>query len=114
MNDRFLAMPIWFGTPGADATAVIELQYPWTLVGIKAYESNAGAATLAAADSGATLIAATAVGQNNNPAYLQMTGAATHFVAANEALILTLDYDGAGSTAGQNIGCVVIGLIGEG
>lgn len=112
MNERYLAMPVYFGTPVGDRSAVIELPKPWLFLGVKASESNVGAATLAVADSGAALIVATAIGQSGNPVYLEPT--TPEWVAANEAVTLTLDYDGAGSTAGQNICAIVIGLIGEG
>jgi len=102
-------MSLFIGTPGADVAPVVELPYPWTFLGVKASQSNDGSATLTV--SGGATVAEAALGDSSNPTYLEPT--APYAVDADEAVVLTVDHDGDGGTAGQGIVLIVCGLIGD-
>ncbi len=111
MKERIFTAGYWLGTPGASVVIHVEFPFPWVLLGIKATQSNAGAADLTAA--GGVTIAATALGKSNDPAYIQPSVPTA--VAADTVVTLTIDHNGAvNGTAGQGINFIVIGLVGEG
>lgn len=111
MNERHFAAAYWIGTPGASTVVHLEFPYPWTLLGIKATQINAGAADMTVA--GGVTIAATALGQSGDPAYIEPS--APTEVAADTVVTITVDHNGAlNGTAGQGINYLVLGLMGEG
>lgn len=114
---------IFFGTPGANRQATIQLNAPATLQEVSACQSNNGDATLTV---GTTTdpdgyVTAFAIGDSNVPvvkdrgdfngALVSDTDECPH-IADNTLINVVLDYDGASGTAGENI--TVTLTLGEG
>ena len=111
MQDRFFTLDYFIaGTTAANHLIYCELPYPWALMGVKACAVNDSDATLAV--GGGATIAAAVIG-DGDPAYLQPTTVPAQ-IAANTLVTLTLDYDGSGGTAAQQVSISVIGFIGSG
>lgn len=102
------------GTLGANATGVIQLPCPASLVEVSASASNASDATLMLGTVADTdgYTAAFAIGQSNvpvvkNPAAftgaLVTAGYGALHLADNTVILWTLDYDGNGGTAAQHV-----------
>jgi hypothetical protein len=105
-----LITPNWYisGTLAANHTILFELPYAWKFYGVKVCSSNDSDATLAASGATAgTLFSATTIGDSGDPKYIQPTSYPVD-IAANELVTLTLDYDGAGGTAAQNVMLVLV------
>jgi hypothetical protein len=112
MNERLILFPFAFaGTLGANVTIYLELPMPWTLLGIKGASSNAGSATVGASVAGGGTLTAAVIGVSADPKYVQPTAPLP--VDANELVTITLDYDGDGGTAAQNVTLTVVGLVGD-
>jgi hypothetical protein len=110
MNERRITVPFNYGgTLSANQTFYLEFKYNWTLLGAHAVASNDSSATLAFA--GGATIAATAIGDSGDPTYI--TPASKQMIAADTLVTGTLDYDGAGGTAAQNVTILVDILVGE-
>ena len=111
MNERITT--VFYHSPGtlsADETFVVEFPFPVTLLGVKATASNDSDATLAV--SGGATIAAAAIGDSSDPEYLEPTSPDP--VDKDTAITFTLDYDGAGGTAADDVSITAFFLVGEG
>jgi hypothetical protein len=111
MKERACVLSTWHiaATLAANYTLYFESPWPVVIAGAKAWASNDSSATLALA-GGATITAA-AIGDSANPAYLEPTS--NQQVAADTLVTLTLDYDGAGGTASEDVGIILFGYIGD-
>jgi len=110
MNERLVTWSFFIpGTTAANHLLYIESPFRWTLLGVKAASTNDSDATLAI--GGGATIAAAVIG-DGNPAYLEPTNPAP--VDADELVTLTLDYDGSGGTAADEVSIQVFGLVGDG
>ena len=116
MNERLFVNSIWMGGPDAALTgnvdATVELPFPWTFKCLNAGASNDSSATLTG--SGGITITATAVGDSGDPTEMEDDTGAPVEVSADEAVVLTIDFDGASGTAASNLCINVIGWVGEG
>lgn len=105
---------IQFGTPGANASAVIQLNGPATIQEVSASASNASSATLeigTVADPNG-YIESFAIGQTNAPVVKERgdfdgdlvsdTAELPHIVD-DTLIMVSLDYDGGSGTAGENV-----------
>ena len=117
MNERILMWNDFFsGTLGANVTRYLEFPVPVKFVGAKAWASNDSSATLALSGANTMSIAAQAIGDSGDPAYIQPTAAekaSTASEAADGLITLTLDYDGASGTAAENVGVQLFFLYGD-
>jgi len=120
MNEREVVLHTYIpGTLSANHTLRDEFPYPATLRWAKACASNDSSATLACADEDSnTIISAAAIGDSGDPAELTPDAAAVtagyNQIAQDKCIIWTLDYDGAGGTAAQNVYIARGYLVGEG
>jgi hypothetical protein len=102
------------GTLAGNHTPIIELPFPFRVESIKAWASNDSDATLAAATPTATVVTATTIGDSGDPKTISPDSVAVSQVAKDTALTLTLDYDGAGGTAADDVQIIAILKSGEG
>ena len=116
MNDRMFLLNLRFssldGALTGNVSHVFEFSQPWVFDRIKHSASNASTATFTVA--GGVTISATDLGDSGNPTETQDDSAAPVQVAADTAVTLTLDFNGAGATAAQNANFVLQGFMGEG
>lgn len=117
MNERVILYNDFFsGTLSGNVTRYLEFPWPATFVGAKAWATNDSSATLALAGASKLSIAAQAIGDSGDPAYIEPTAAekaSTVIEPANSRITLTLDYDGAGGTAAENVGVMLFFLGGD-
>lgn len=106
----------WWTAGALGANATITWKVPWdmTLEHVSAIQSNAGNATVAIAAGAAgttAILAAFAAGQSNAAVTKTRTNFATTNttgrIAKDDLVIITIDYDGASGTAGQNLAIVM-------
>lgn len=116
MHETMLLWNDFFsGTLGANVTRYLEFPYPVTFLKAKAWATNDSSATLALSGANTLSIAAQAIGDSGNPATISPTAAEKASTAGEEAdglITLTLDYDGAGGTAAENVGVQLFFLVG--
>lgn len=104
------------GALSADYVWYARLPYSLTLQSVSAVGSNATNATIAVGNSSdaAAYMTAQAVGQSGTPARYtraNFVGGSAH-VPKDTVLKVTVDYDGAGGTAVQNLQVVITALVG--
>lgn len=97
------------GTTAANAASIDEFPFPVVFKNLKAWATNDSDATLAL--SGGVTITATTIGDSSDPKTISPS--APTEVAADTAITFTLDYDGAGGTAAQNVRIMAFYLAGE-
>lgn len=97
------------GTTTGNVTRIDEFPFSVTFLKLKAWASNDSDATLAL--SGGATVTATTIGDSGDPKTISPTAPVE--VAADTAITFTLDYDGAGGTAGQNVQIIAFYLVGE-
>ena len=117
MNERLITYDDFFsGTLSGNVTRYVEYPWPVTFVKAKAWASNDSSATLAISGANTMSIAATAIGDSGNPATITPTAAEKAATAGEQAdglITITLDYDGAGGTAAENVGIQLFFLVGD-
>jgi hypothetical protein len=101
------------GTLSGNVTRYIEFPFPAAFYKGKAWATNDSSATLAMSGATAFSIAAQAIGDSANPATITPASTDVVQVAADELITVTLDYDGASGTAGENVGIILWFLSGE-
>ena len=102
------------GTLSANHSVGYEFPFPTRLEAIKVWASNDSDATLAVADPSVTLVTATTIGDSGDPKTINPDGAEVAQTAQDTKVTLTLDFDGDGGTAAQNVEIIVILKTGEG
>jgi hypothetical protein len=102
------------GALAANATITFKAPFNLTLEHVSAIQSNAGDATvaIAAGTAGTTaILAAFAAGQSNAAVTKTRSDFAstntTGRVTKDDLVIITIDYDGASGTAGENLAIVL-------
>jgi hypothetical protein len=111
MFERIVSTYVYIpGTTAANHVFIQEFPYPSTLLAVKACASNDSDAKLGVG-GGATVTSAV-IGDSADPATLTPTSIAQ--AAADTAYTFTLDYDGAGGTAAQNVSIQAFYLVDEG
>ena len=117
MNERILPMNYFFtGTLGANVTLLLEFPFPVTFMSATAVATNDSSATLALSGASTMSIAAQAIGDSSDPVTIVPTAtekASTAGEAANSLITVTLDYDGTGGTAAENVSMTMFFLSGE-
>jgi hypothetical protein len=116
MNERlqFLTKTV-DGTLTGNIVWQWEFPYPTRLLSVKAAASNDSSATLGVeAEGGTTVVTAAAIGDTYSAAELTPASNAVGMIAADTYVKFTLDYDGDGGTAADNVGVVACFLVGEG
>lgn len=119
MNERVITLHTYIsGTLGGNHTIADEFPFPVRLLSVKASASNNSDATLAVADEdSATVITAAVIGDSADMAQLEPDSAALTAgydqLAQDKRMIFTLDYDGSGGTAAQNVNILRNYLVGE-
>lgn len=116
MNERkqYLTKTI-DGTTTANVVWQWEFADPVRLLWVKASASNDSDATLLVEDENAnTVVTAAAIGDTFSAAELTPASNAVGMISADVYVKFTLDYDGAGGTAAQNVGVVACFLVGDG
>lgn len=107
-NQRISTLPYHFGgTLAANQVINFKLPYPCTIVSVLAGANNNSSATLAM--SGSATISATAIG--DSASFVEITTAKIA-LTESEAVVLTLDFDGAAGTAAQDVDILVTILAG--
>lgn len=111
MNERLVVTSYFLGAAALTANAVITDEFPFavTYLGSKASSVNDSDAKLAV--SGGATVTSAVIGDSGNPAYLQPS--APDEVAADTAIVFTLDYDGTGGTAAAGVSIQNFYLTGE-
>lgn len=109
------------GTLGADGTIYWKAPFAFTLMRVQSCQSNAGAATLKVGIAGTLekYLAAHAMGVSGTPVVKDVgdwnatyTAEGNPHIAADTVLAFTVDFDGAGGTAGADPQVSIAGLIG--
>jgi len=114
MKERLIQWNDFFsGTLSGNVTRYLEFPFPVAFYKAKSWATNDSSATLALGGATSFSIAAQAIGDSADPATL--TPASTDVVEADadELITLTLDYDGASGTAGENVGVMLWFMSGE-
>jgi hypothetical protein len=116
MNERVVYLTKTIdGTTAANVVWQWEFADPVRLKWVKAAASNDSDATLLVeAEGGDTVVSAAVIGDTFSAAELTPASNALGMIAADTYLKFTLDYDGAGGTAADNVGIVAAFLVGDG
>lgn len=115
MNERMTQMVInTVGALSGNYVFYAKLPVGMTLTHVSAVGSNAHDATVMIGDSGDTdqAIGATAIGDSGAPAEIEFADLSEAHFVAGDVLVVTVDYDGDGGTAIQNLQIVLTFLVG--
>ena len=115
MQERLFAVnQIFENTLTENKVWSYEFPFPVRLESIKAWASNDSDATLAVADPAVTIVTAGVIGDSGDPLTISPDDAEVAQTAANTKITLTLDFDGAGGTAADDVEVVAFFKSGEG
>jgi hypothetical protein len=105
------------GTLGANVTITVMFPFPVTLSYIEAHASNDSDATVAVSGADTMSMAAQTIGDSGAGEIVTPTAtekAATAGEKANSLITITIDYDGDGGTAADDLNVTVAFLTGDG